>query len=163
MPLIAIGLPRRRPAADSLWIGKPLRPDSIPSMSANGGKRDKPYFFQLSFYPTKPSQPPHLSQEEIALETYCLPHFNPARFEPRSEGGALTVDFRDYLYDPLRNRAICRVAVIEDGLFQDFWIEINHKPEGWRAVPSDGCLIVPTMGVQRALDLVKEAMIRSVE
>lgn len=120
-------------------------------------------FYQLSFYPTELSQPPHLSQEEIALETYCLPHFNPERFEPRSEGGALTVDFRDYLYDPSRNRAICRVAVIEDGLFQDFWIEINHKPEGWRAVPSDGCLIVPTVGVQRALDLVKEAMIRSAE
>jgi hypothetical protein len=48
------------------------------------------------------------------------------------------------------------VFVAEEGLTQDFWIEIVHTGTAWAIRPARGCGIVPTVGVQCALDLVRD-------
>jgi hypothetical protein len=48
------------------------------------------------------------------------------------------------------------VFVAEEGLTQDFWIEIVHTGSDWAIRPARGCGIVPTVGVQCALDLVHD-------
>jgi len=49
------------------------------------------------------------------------------------------------------------VIVVEENLTQHFWIEIGQRRECWYVRAARGCGIVPTVGIQRALDLVHEA------
>ena len=49
------------------------------------------------------------------------------------------------------------VVVAEENLTQNFWIEIGQRRQRWYIRPAKGCGVVPTPGVQRALDLVHEA------
>ncbi len=97
-------------------------------------------------------------QEDVALQTYRVDHFDPDHFQPTNERGAITVEFKDFLYDPARQRAMVRIFAGEEGLTQDFWIEIAHGKAGaWHIRPARGCSLVPTVSVQRALDLARDA------
>jgi hypothetical protein len=40
---------------------------------------------------------------------------------------------------------------------QHLWIEVVREGDEWRIRPSHGWGVVPTVGVQRALDAVREA------
>lgn len=97
-------------------------------------------------------------KEDIALKTYRIEHFDPETFQPAGVRGEIDVEFKAFLYDPHRRVGMVRVIVVEGGLTQDFWIEIVYGEDGrWSIRPAPGCGFVPTVGVQRALDLVKEA------
>ncbi len=61
-----------------------------------------------------------------------------------------------FLYDPRRQKGLVWVFVAETGLTQDFWIEIVRSGGEWAIRPARGCGIVPTVGVQCALDLVRD-------
>jgi hypothetical protein len=50
-----------------------------------------------------------------------------------------------------------RAMVAEGGFVQNFWIEIVKDGPRWRIRPAKGCCIVPSVGVQEALDLLYEA------
>jgi hypothetical protein len=53
------------------------------------------------------------------------------------------------------------VLAVEDGLTQEFWIEMICDPDNrWHIRPARGCLAVPTLSVQRALDLVRDAALQ---
>lgn len=69
----------------------------------------------------------------------------------------ITVRCRDFLYDPERRRAMVAVLVAEADLTQDFWIEIVCRGDHWTIRPARGCGVVPTVGVQYAVDLIWEA------
>lgn len=96
-------------------------------------------------------------EEEAALRTHCVDHFDPKNFRPFNGQGRIMVDFREFLYDPEKRKGMVRSVVAEDNLLQNFWIEIVELEDGWHIRPAKGCGMVPTSGVQRALDLVRNA------
>jgi tRNA (guanine-N7-)-methyltransferase len=96
-------------------------------------------------------------KEDIPLKTYYLERFEPDRFKPEDQRGETVVQFKEFLYDPGRQKGMVGVIVAEENLTQNFWIEIGQRQERWYIRPTQGCGIVPTKGVQRALDLVHEA------
>jgi tRNA (guanine-N7-)-methyltransferase len=95
--------------------------------------------------------------EDITVQIHCVESFDPERFHPVGARGETAVEFKDFLYDPQRRKAMVWVFVTEGNLRQDFWIEIAHAAGHWYIRPARGCAVVPTVGVQRALDLVREA------
>jgi tRNA (guanine-N7-)-methyltransferase len=96
--------------------------------------------------------------KDIPMQTHRVAHFAPERFHPVSEHGKLTVEFKDFLYDPLRQRGMVRAIAVEETCQQDFWIEIVPGQAHWHIRPARGCAVIPTVSVQRALDLVRDAM-----
>lgn len=100
-------------------------------------------------------------KEDMRLKTRRTTHFDPAHFRPAGLGGGISVDFKDALYDPDRSWGMVRAVVGEENLVQDFWIEILKIEELWHIRPAKGCGIVPTAGIQKAVDLVYDAANRS--
>lgn len=96
-------------------------------------------------------------KEDSPLKAYYLERFDPDRFKPKDQRGQTVVEFKEFLYDPKRRKGMVQVIVAEEDLTQNFWIEIGQKGERWHVRPARGCGIVPTVGIQRALDLVYEA------
>lgn len=100
-------------------------------------------------------------KEEQPLKTYCADNFNPERFHPALERGEVVVKFEDYLFDPEREKAMARALVVEDTLTQTIWIEIDRGERGWYIHVAAGSGALPTVGVQRAVDLAYEAVVAS--
>ena len=96
-------------------------------------------------------------KEDTPLKTYRVEHFDPDRFQPADERGETVVEFKEFLYDPKHQKGMVLVVVAEENLTQNFWIEIGQRRQRWYIRPAKGCGVVPTAGVQRALDLVHEA------
>lgn len=97
------------------------------------------------------------SKEDRPLKTYYLEQFDADRFEPTDLRGEIVVNFKEFLYDPKRQKGMVQAIVTEGNLTQNFWIEIGQRRERWYVRAARGCGIVPTVGIQRALDLVREA------
>ena len=116
------------------------------------GHRD---FVELTLTQTK--RLPVIEKEEDNVETHKFKDFDPDRFQPRDESGEISVIFKEFLYDPKRHVAMSHVLVSEDGLTQKFWIQIAKRGEEWHIGPSSTATALPTVGVQRALDLVRDA------
>jgi hypothetical protein len=66
----------------------------------------------------------------------------------------MQADIRVALERAFLEKGMVRSVVGEDSLVQDFWIEIVRKQKLWHIRPANGCSIIPTAGIQRALDLV---------
>jgi tRNA (guanine-N7-)-methyltransferase len=114
------------------------------------------HFYSLWLYKRQEQHAP--LTEDIDVQTYRIAHFAPERFQPADEHGPITVKFKDFLYDASRQRAMVWVVAVEEGLTQDFWIELARDREHrWHIRPARGCSVVPTLAVQRALDLVRDA------
>ena len=96
-------------------------------------------------------------KEDTPLKSYHVEHFDPDRFQPANERGDIVVEFKEFLYDPKQQKGMALVVVAEQNLTQNFWIEIGQERELWYIRPAKGYGVVPTMGVQRALDLVYDA------
>ncbi len=111
-------------------------------------------FYDLRLRKTTPVIRP--LSEDVTLQTHRIAHFEPAGFVLESRRGAITVTCKDFLYDPYQRKGMVWVFVAEDGLTQDFWIEIALSGSSWVIRPARGCGIVPTLGVQQALDLVRD-------
>jgi tRNA (guanine-N7-)-methyltransferase len=113
------------------------------------------HFYELTLTKTQHCPIPLL--EDAPMETYRVKQFDPARFQPADVDDGVHVVFKETRYDPARQIAMTRVVVVEDDLTQHFWIEIVRTGDGWSIRPAQGCGVVPTVGVQRALDAVREA------
>ena len=48
--------------------------------------------------------------------------------------------------------------VAEETLKQEIWMQITCRETGWHIGLARGCGFAPTVGVQRALDLVRDAV-----
>ena len=115
---------------------------------------------QQEFYDLRLQKTTHVVRpliEDATLHTHRMAHFDPTQFQPGSRHGAITVVCKEFLYDPQRQKGMVWVLVAEAGLTQDFWIEIARHGAAWTVRPARGCGIVPTAGVQCALDLVRDA------
>jgi tRNA (guanine-N7-)-methyltransferase len=95
--------------------------------------------------------------EDTTLQIHRVESFDPDRFQPANARGEIAITFKDFLFDAKRLRGMVWVFVTEDDLCQDFWIEIGRGATRWFIRPARGCAVVPTVGVQRALDLVRDA------
>lgn len=93
---------------------------------------------------------------EPELKIYRIKDFDPERFSVPPLRNDVVVEFKDFLYDPVRKRAVVRTVIVEDEFLQDFWIEIRYTGEDWVIRPHEGCGWLPTVGTQKALDLIYE-------
>lgn len=115
---------------------------------------------QQQFYELRLVKRQHVEipvKEDARVKTYRIDRFEPERFMPSNERGEFVVEFKEVLYDPKRQKVMVRSVIGEDNLLQDFWIEITWRESVWHIRPAKGCGIVPTAGIQRALDLVHDA------
>lgn len=112
-------------------------------------------FFSLQL--TKRAHLPFTLRKEISMRIHTVNRFDPQEFHPTNARGDIVVEFKDWLYDERREKGMTRVIVVEDSLVQDFWIEIARHGAGWRIRPARGCAMLPTLGAQRALDLIRDA------
>jgi hypothetical protein len=115
---------------------------------------------QQEFYELHLQKTTHVTRpliEDRTLQTHRIAHFQPAHLQLGTLHGAITVTCKEFLYDPQRQKGMVWVFVAEEGLTQDFWIEIVRREAGWVIRPARGCGMVPTVGVQCALDLVRDA------
>lgn len=120
-------------------------------------KRGQDHFYKVLF--EKETHIPVPLKEETALQSRIVPSFlkEDLRLEPMK--GRATVVPKETLYDPVQKRAMVRALVIETDFFQDIWIEIIRKPSGWHIRPAKGCGMIPTPGVQEALDLLQGCLL----
>jgi tRNA (guanine-N7-)-methyltransferase len=119
---------------------------------------------QERFYEVRLTKCRHLTLslgEEVPLISRFVDHLDADSFVPVGCRGDLTVEFKEVLYDPRRQKGMVRCVMEEGRLLQNFWIEIVREPERWCIRLARGCAIIPTRGVQRALDLVHEAALKT--
>ncbi|GAB4566971.1 MAG: tRNA (guanosine(46)-N7)-methyltransferase TrmB [Anaerolineae bacterium] len=117
---------------------------------------------QRWFYEIRFEKQEHISwpvKGDVALKTYRIAEFDPERFQPVEERGALTVVFKSFMFDPVRERGAVHFVVTEDDIVQSVWVEIVRYEGEWHIRPLEGTGFIPTKGVQRALDLVYQAVI----
>lgn len=115
---------------------------------------------QDSFYEILLDKKEHIEipfTEDAALVTYRLKKFEPGRFRPTGQEGHIAVRFKDFIYDPKREKGLVMALVAEDGLIQFVWIETIKKENDWLVRVAPGGNALPTAGVQRALELAWKA------
>ncbi len=93
--------------------------------------------------------------QEIKLISKIAACFDPDKFNPIGLRGHFIIEPKDFLYDGKQKRAMLRVVISEDDLLQDIWIEIRSQERGWQIKPARGCGLIPTKGIQAAIDHVK--------
>jgi len=118
------------------------------------------FFCLLTF--CKEYECPNFDVKEYTLQTHRIVHFNPDEFRPIPVRGQIVVDFKDCLFDPQQQRCLVRAVVVEDEFVQDFWIEIRKHEANWHIRPASGCGWIPTLGLQKALDAVRDSCLRNI-
>ena len=114
----------------------------------------KDVFYELRLVKIRHAPIPH--QEDVTVEMRRCASFAPESFVPRGVRGDVTVEFKEFLYDPRRACGMVRTVVVEDGLTQHLWITIARDQRQWVIRPAQGCGFLPTPGVQRAIDVLHE-------
>ncbi len=95
-------------------------------------------------------------KEDVSLKTYHVDRFVPESFEPAGCRGEVVVVFKEFLYDPLRRKGMAKAFIAEQDLRQTVWVEIVRTEKDWFIRPEPGGIYIPTVGVQRAIDLVRD-------
>ncbi|MFH1680021.1 MAG: hypothetical protein ABIH26_05180 [Candidatus Eisenbacteria bacterium] len=96
-------------------------------------------------------------KRDETMRIHSIDRFDPEGFEPRGVTGDPTVQFKEFLYDPLRRKGMVRAFVLEEEFRQHFWIEVVEVEGRWKIRPAEGSGVLPTAGAQIALDLVRDA------
>ena len=112
-------------------------------------------FFELHYRPEAVS--PYQLVPEVDVRTLTLDSFDPENLVLEGCLDDIVVQFRQHLYDPKREVFMALTTVIEDHLNQTFWIEAARKEGQWHIRPARGGGFLPTLGVQRALELLQKA------
>jgi tRNA (guanine-N7-)-methyltransferase len=101
------------------------------------------------------------AQGGFEMKTYFFDEVDFARVCPENLWGPMTVKFGELLYDPQLKRAMIDAVVSEDDRAQHIWIMIVHTSKGWCVCPAGGTVVLPTEGAQKAIELVADAVGRS--
>lgn len=112
-------------------------------------------FYELLL--TKIEHPDVPLREDLPLQTYHLVNFDPEHFSPQDMEGPLTVKFKDFLYDPKREKCMIRTFIAEDRLIQEVWLRVDKENGQWRVALAAGNHIIPTQGIKKALELAVES------
>lgn len=108
----------------------------------------------------------HMSMplEEVSpMQSPLIPRLIPDRLQLREVTDGITLVPKDHLYDAAQERGMVRVILVEGTFSQDFWIEIVRKGEAWAIRPAKGCGVLPTSGLQKALDLIRDQLLVATE
>lgn len=100
-------------------------------------------------------------KEFVDVKSYRLEHFDPARFNFEDVKGPVSVIFKDFLFDALRERAEVTVLVAEQHLNQPLKIAITKKDGFWRVAKADNQTFFPTPAIGLAIDSVYQAALKS--
>jgi len=112
------------------------------------------FFYEITLDKTEHLDLPLV--EDTPLIILRVKDLDPDRLEPRGQTGPITVLFRDFVYDPRREKGLVLAMINEDRLRQNLWIEIVRTDQDWLIRPTRGGAL-PTVGLQRALELVRDA------
>ncbi len=118
----------------------------------NEGQKE---FYELDLTKTESIAVP--VREDTPLQAYQLKKFDPQRFCFEGQTGAISVIFKEMLFDSVRQKAMVHVVAAEEGLTQHVWVTVMKKGKIWRVCKSDGQNVLPTQAVARAVELVYAA------
>lgn len=96
-------------------------------------------------------------KEDTPLQAYPLEKFDPQRFCFENQTGAISVIFKEMLFDAVKQKAMVHVVAAEEELTQHVWVTVMKKGKIWRVCKSDGQNVLPTPAVARAIELVYAA------
>lgn len=116
-------------------------------------------FYRLTFRKVDHQHLPH--PETVPVKHHFAPHFQPERFAPQSEKEPFTISFKSFLFDPAQAIAMQEVVTHEGSIDQHFWVRLKKTGKGWKISPAAGASLLPVPSVQRALDLVRDAVLAS--
>ena len=97
------------------------------------------------------------------MQTYQLSDFNPEKFAPQDQRGEITIKFREFLFDPLKEKGVALVLASERNMVQDVWIKIVREKGVWRVGLASGGNTFPTQAVKQAVELAYQAASRTTE
>ncbi len=95
-------------------------------------------------------------KEDIILKEFSISHFNAQSLTLVDEKKDAVILFKEHFFDSRKSRAMIHAIVVEKNLTQHFWIAVVKQSDHWMIRPLEGCLFIPTPGIQRALELVRE-------
>ena len=118
-------------------------------------------FYELHYRP----RPDHLEvrrKAEVAVQTLWATEINPDRVVLSThQDKDLVIHFQEQIFDTKRQLWMVPTVVVEDHLKQTFWIEARRGQAGWAIRPALGGGFLPTLGVQRSLELAQQALSHS--
>jgi tRNA (guanine-N7-)-methyltransferase len=125
---------------------------------AEGGQKE---FYELFFTKTEHKDVP--LKEDVPLQTYVIKAFNPDNFkmETYSHDG-IAVSLRGMLYDPKKETALVHVIASEGPILQSIRVVIFREEKGWRINLAEGTMLMPTVAVAKALELIHQAALKSI-
>ncbi len=99
--------------------------------------------------------------EDVPLKLHFAEKFDPDRFHFPDRHGRPAVIAKEFLFDPRRRKAMVRLIVAEGTITQHLWVQVTHGRRGWCVAKAEGHTVLPTEGVDLALRLVGEAVVKS--
>lgn len=112
-------------------------------------------FYELTLTKTKHQD---VAQGGCEMKTYFFDDVDFSRVRLESLWGPVTIKFGELLYDPRIKRAMVDAVVSEDDRSQHIWIMIVHTSKGWCVCPAGGTVVLPTLGAQKAIERVADAV-----
>ena len=102
-------------------------------------------------------------QEEGArtMTIYYIDKIDPKIVKFEGLTGPVSVQFKDFIFDPVLNKGMLLAIVVEDRRTQYLWMMIDRTTKGWCLSAAPGSSALPTGGVQKALELAHAAFQRS--
>ena len=120
---------------------------------SDGGQKE---FYELLLLKHEHADVPR--KEDAALKHYDIPGFDPEAFGMADfSDGKIAVAFKDFLYDPKRATGLVYVMVHDEHVLQNVRIVIVKRPKGWRIALAQGSMLMPTAGVAKAIECVRDA------
>lgn len=113
-------------------------------------------FFEMHFKKKRHIDVP--LKEDAPVRKFYEKDFSADRFQIQDHKGEVVVISKDFLFDEKRKRAMVNVLVSEENLTQNVWISIAKAKDQWRISLPRGGIVFPTVGVNKALELVAQAV-----
>ncbi|NTV30039.1 MAG: hypothetical protein HGA80_08180, partial [Candidatus Omnitrophica bacterium] len=95
------------------------------------------------------------------MKTYFLEKIDPALVEFGRLAGPVSVQFKDFMFDAGRERGMVQAVVTEHLQSQYLWITVHRTSQGWCLAAAAGNSVLPTTGVQQAMELARDAFLAS--
>lgn len=97
------------------------------------------------------------------IQHYTLPQFDPDHFSMTDHSdGKCAVVFKEYLFDPKQAKALVYVLVHDEDLLQHVRVSIVKTQAGWHVGLAQGSMQMPTPGIAKAIECVRDAAHKSV-
>lgn len=95
----------------------------------------------------------------ITMKTFFIDRINPKKITFPSYSQDVAVEFREYIFDEQQQRGHIQAVVSEDMRTQYVWLAFfKNTKNGWTLVTMAGNNILPTRGVNIAMELVYQAL-----